>query len=200
MKFVKFKEDIELEVINLAELSKKSEKFFKTTKYFVTSIQTGIISTQTAIYFGDNRAILNAGVQNITFEVYEKLSASDFYSKIAQYLIAAENCQKSDNKEWAHNHCCHIEDLVENYLPSGSGFDVGTKFLFEDSNENKLVFSTSYHHMNANGYYDGWSHHKIIVRPDLSFGFDIKITGKDRNCIKDYIIDCFCNFEYFVKI
>ena len=75
--------------------------------------------------------------------------------------------------------------------PSGSGFDSGTKLDLEASNRNKIVFTTAFHHTNENGYYDGWTEHKITIRPDLIFGFDMKISGRDRNQIKDYIGDVF---------
>ena len=71
-------------------------------------------------------------------------------------------------------------------MPSGSGFDSGTKFDFDKSTPNKLVFQTSYHHMNQNGYYDGWTEHTITVTPSLQFGFDAVIGGRDRNGWKEY--------------
>ena len=76
-------------------------------------------------------------------------------------------------------------------LPSGSGWDCGTKLDYEKSNPDKLVFYGSYHHMNENGMYDGWTEHTIIVTPSLAFGFDVKITGRDRNDIKDYLGEMF---------
>jgi hypothetical protein len=123
-------------------------------------------------------------------------SASKFYSRIANCFVAHENCCKSGNNEWANKHIQTIEELVENYLPHGSGFDSGTEFIWDESNRNKLVFATAFHHMNEGGYYDGWSEHKVIVTPDLLFGFNIKITGRNRNDIKEYIAQCFNDFKY----
>ena len=75
--------------------------------------------------------------------------------------------------------------------PSGSGFDNGTKIDFNQSNSKCLLFFTSFHHMNENGYYTEWTEHYISIKPDLVFDIDIKISGRDENQIKDYIHDTF---------
>lgn len=121
--------------------------------------------------------------------------SKEFYSRIANLLVAHNNCVYSNN-EFARSHEERLEELVKKYLPRGSGFDAGTKFVWEESNRNKLVFTTSFHHMNEGGYYDGWTEHKIIVTPDLLFGCNIKITGKNRNNIKEYIHSRFSDFDY----
>jgi hypothetical protein len=122
--------------------------------------------------------------------------SKEFYSRIANLFVAHENCVKSGNKEYEDRHANNLEDLVKNYLPRGSGFDAGTKFIWEESNRNKLVFATSFNHMNEGGYYDGWTDHKVIVTPDLLFGYNIKITGRNRNDIKEYIHSRFHDFDY----
>lgn len=119
-----------------------------------------------------------------------------FYSKLANLFVAHENCVKSGNKEWENNHGEKLEEFVKNYLPHGSGFDNGTKFIWEESNQNKLVFSANFHHMDDNGMYCGWSEHKVIVTPDLLFGYNIKVTGQNKRDIKEYISGCFQGFDY----
>ena len=50
------------------------------------------------------------------------------------------------------------EDRVERIaaiLPSGGGFDSGTKLVFAD--DSRIVFETEFHHMNDGGFYDGWN-------------------------------------------
>ncbi len=121
-------------------------------------------------------------------EAYEK----PVYQHIAGLLIAIENCYKSNNTEWRDRHEQTLEKMVYETMPSGSGFDSGTKLDFERSNaEQKLIFHTSFHHMNDGGYYDGWTEHTVTVRPSLFHDIDIKISGRDRNEIKDYIHECF---------
>ena len=121
------------------------------------------------------------------------------YQKIALLNNARTMCEKRNNTEWFDNHTNRIEQIVKEYLPSGSGFDCGTIFNFEKSNGDKLVFNTSFHHMDENGYYSGWTEHEIIITPEFCFGFDIKVIGKNINDIKDYIEDQFIyslNEEY----
>ena len=113
------------------------------------------------------------------------------YKEIASRLNAMENCLKSGNQDWAYKHEATIRELCANELPSGSGFNNGTGFDFDKSTPEKLVFLTSYHHMNDGSYYDGWTAHSVIVTPSLQFGFNIKVTGQNRNDIKDYIAEMF---------
>ena len=92
--------------------------------------------------------------------------------------------------EWTSKHEERILDLVRDRLPSGSGFDSGTQIDFKACRADRLVFSTAFHHMNDVGFYDGWTEHKVIIRPTFD-GIDICVTGRNRNDIKDYIADCF---------
>ena len=69
-------------------------------------------------------------------------------------------------------------------LPHGSGFDMGCKIDLERSKQDKIVITTSYHHMDQNGYYAGWTDHTITVRPSFS-GIRIAIGGRDRNYFKE---------------
>ena len=116
---------------------------------------------------------------------------TQLYQHIAKCLRAHENCRKTGNTEWLSRHGATINHLVDVYMPSGSGIDRGTKLDFDRSKPNRLVFTAPYHHMNDGGMYDGWTDHDIIVYPDLSFGFDLYIGGRNRNQIKDYLGDTF---------
>jgi hypothetical protein len=95
-----------------------------------------------------------------------------------------------ENREWQQNHEKEIEWLVD-CLPSGSGWDSGTKLDLDRSTGERLVLYGGYHHMNENGFYDGWTEHEIWVRASLQFGIDLKITGRDRHGIKDYLCEMF---------
>jgi hypothetical protein len=115
------------------------------------------------------------------------------YQKIASLLQAIINCEKSNNQEWLYNHRQTIDELMKN-APAGSGFDSGTSLDFLKSTPEKLVFNTAFHHMGENGFYDGWSKHEVIITPSLAFGFNIRVTGRDRNEIKDYIAEMMDSF------
>lgn len=82
-----------------------------------------------------------------------------------------------------------IEELVRNTMPSGGGFDSGTTIDLDKSTPNKLVFHTSFHHM-TEGMYDGWTEHTVTVTPTFQ-GVNIKVGGRDRDDIKDYIVELF---------
>ena len=44
--------------------------------------------------------------------------------------------------------------------------------------------------MNEYGAYVGWTEHDVIVTPAFD-GFNLRVTGRDRNQIKEYIGDVF---------
>jgi hypothetical protein len=83
-----------------------------------------------------------------------------------------------------------IEYLVNEYLPHGSGLDGMVCVDLTRSKSNKIFIDVEYHHMNEVGMYDGWTNHSIVVTPTF-FGVDIRVTGKDRNSIKEYLADLF---------
>lgn len=113
------------------------------------------------------------------------------YQAIANRIQSINNCIENNNVEWLEKHKAKLYELVKNQMPSGSGFNNGTGIAVHMSDPNRLVFFTSFHHMNDCGFYDGWTEHKVIVTPDLSHGFNLRITGRDRNEIKDYIHEVF---------
>lgn len=84
-----------------------------------------------------------------------------------------------------------IDAAVYERMPAGSGFDSGTKLDHDASTGEKLVFTTEFHHMNEGGFYDGWTSHKITVRPSLVHGFTLSVSGRNRNDIKPYIAEMF---------
>jgi hypothetical protein len=107
-------------------------------------------------------------------------------SKFARHLAAFTQCKE----EYKQPHEDAIEEYLE-FLPHGSGIDSGVVFVWKDSKPDKLVFTFGYHHMDENGGYDGWTHHELIITPDLQHGYKIKITGKDRNNTKEYLYELF---------
>ena len=110
-------------------------------------------------------------------------------SKLSKCLIARNNC-KASKHSWQTKWEQSIDEICED-LPSGSGIDSGVKFEIDKSTPEKLVFSVPFHHMDENGYYDGWTTYKITVKPSFWQGFDLKITGRDKNWTKNYLYDLF---------
>jgi len=113
------------------------------------------------------------------------------YQILSQTLDAAFNCERTGNIEWFGNHTLRLKVLVDKYMPSGSGFDAGTALDFEKQTPGQLRFSTSFHHMNDAGMYTAWTYHEIVITPNLAHGFDIRVSGRNRSDIKDYLADVF---------
>jgi len=110
------------------------------------------------------------------------------YRRLAQLLTAIENCRSSNNP-WIDKHEQRLTHVMDT-APSGSGIDNGVQ-LDDSSTPEKLVFTADYHHMDDHGFYTSWTHHKVTVRPSLAYGIDIKVSGQNRNEIKDYLADVF---------
>jgi len=101
------------------------------------------------------------------------LTEKPVYKELARKIEAYHNSTKHNNQEWQEKHEKVIFKILQDYLPSGSGIDVGTDLDFEKSNKNKLVFVSSYHVMNPNGFYTHWIDFTVTVKPSLLFDFDI---------------------------
>lgn len=111
-------------------------------------------------------------------------------AEIASRMAAIANCRKSGNTEWLKRHFAIVYMIVKEYLPHGSGIDSGVTIIDANCSENQLTFATSYHHMNEDGYYDGWTEHIIRVYPAFN-GIRMTISGRNRNDIKEYLHDVF---------
>lgn len=82
-------------------------------------------------------------------------------------------------------------DAIMSTAPHGSGFDMEAT-LDLTSKGDRLVINMAFHHMDDNGYYDGWTEHSIIVTPTLDHvGFNLRITGRDKREIKEYIAETY---------
>lgn len=121
------------------------------------------------------------------------------FAHIASLLVAMDNCRKNGNVEWLERHRDAIDAACINHLPHGSGIDgKRTTLDFDRSTPDRLVFApVDFHHMDDNGFYDGWSEHTVIVTASLAFGYSIKVTGRDRRNIKDYLAE---QYHYVASI
>ena len=119
------------------------------------------------------------------------LAKQPLYRVLAGLVIAIETCEESGNTEWKDKHKENLHKLVEEHMPSGFGFNSGTWINRERSHGDKLLFYTSFQHMNEGGYYEGWTNHTVTVRPSLFYGIELKIGGRNRNDIKSHIEEVF---------
>src|SRR5262245_54181916 len=97
---------------------------------------------------------------------------------IAQTLAAYLNCEKSGNAEWRLRHRETLQTIIDNFLPSGSGINHGTR-LDDRSTPDRIILLCDFHHMSEHGYYDGWTSHQIVITPSLVHDFTLRITGRD---------------------
>ena len=108
------------------------------------------------------------------------------YQKIARTLQAMETC----NDELQVRHINTINMIEGEYFPHGSGIDADCYIDLDRSTKDKIWIVFDYHLMNDHGYYDGWLLLDLIVKPDLSWGFDFKIkyysNGNDKSKVQKY--------------
>ncbi len=113
------------------------------------------------------------------------------YKAIARAIGSRNRCL---SKSVGHEAILNWEEQIRKFndmLPSGSGFDCGTKINLDESNSNKIVINTSFHHMDENGGYNGWTNHAITIRAELEMDFTLRVSGRDKNQIKEYIAETF---------
>ena len=112
------------------------------------------------------------------------------WDEIASACEARRDCEKSGNVEWFEKWSdCLL--ALQDRLPHGGGFDDGTTIDIDNSGFSKIKLYTAFHHMPDIGVYDGWTNHTVTIRPMFGIGPDIKVSGKDRAGIKDYIAEVF---------
>lgn len=107
---------------------------------------------------------------------------------LSDHIQAMQNCYSKGKTEpdgWYYKHKNKVLFCVAYH---GYNYLSNFKIDIEASTPQKLVFTVDYHHMNENGFWDGWTNHKITVKPEFN-GFDIRITGEDRNHIKDVLYE-----------
>jgi hypothetical protein len=109
---------------------------------------------------------------------------------IASTVNALNRCVSKHNLDWVARHRERLAEIERDYLPRGSGIDGGCTIDEDRTTLDKIVIQTAYHHMNDVGMYDGWTEHNVTVRPTF-IGFDIKVSGRNRNDVKDYLAECF---------
>lgn len=120
---------------------------------------------------------------------------SPLYRILATLVEQHARCTSEHANESQRAHApavrSRIAGLVGNHMPSGGGVDCGTVLDLDASRPNRLVFCVQFHHMNIFGVYAGWTSHDVVLTPDLASGFNLRITGPNRNDVKDDLADLF---------
>jgi hypothetical protein len=105
------------------------------------------------------------------------------------HTVSAYHASILRGSSWAEKHAATLQRLAKE-LPSGSGIDCGTE-VDQRSTADRIVLTLSFHHMNESGMYSGWTSHEIIITPSFIGRFSLRITGRDRNQIKEYLSDVY---------
>lgn len=112
---------------------------------------------------------------------------------ITNFNQARRNCASSGNSDWEAEHESRLAWVEKNLLPSGAGFDGGTKFKRGRSDNANLYFITSFHHMNEQGFYTHWSELVIVAKSTFA-GIEIdfvKNSHKEDERFLDYVAEVF---------
>lgn len=112
------------------------------------------------------------------------------YVELAARISAMANCLKEGNEHWYGNHGLVIDEIMKTG-PTGSGVDTGLQLMYDKSKTDHLVIAFGYHHMSETGFYEGWTDHELVITPSLHLDYLLRITGQDRNNIKEYLNDIF---------
>ena len=113
------------------------------------------------------------------------------YQAIATAVDARLNCQATGNDEWYDRWTERLTTMAKK-LPSGSGLDIGPKIDLVRSQPNRIVIADcDYHHLNEHGCYVRWTEHEVIITPCLAHGFRLRVTGRNRNDVKEVIHSAF---------
>jgi hypothetical protein len=108
--------------------------------------------------------------------------------QLGRLIAQAKHTDKKTG--WFDPSAKQVRSFVHEYLPSGSGLDGDIVVDFSRCNSNQVVIDVEYHHMNEVGMYTGWTNHSIVVTPSFD-GIDVCVTGKNKNDIKEYLLDLF---------
>ena len=113
--------------------------------------------------------------------------------KIALLLTGIELCelrQLMDEdlclEKSIYDYKCQLEKVIENFLPSGSGFNYGYDIDFEESDQSQLVVNFHFQHITSNGYYVATTSHRLVVDFGLSEVEDIDIEDIDIEDIQQW--------------
>ena len=131
--------------------------------------------------------------------IYSKTLAQEIQGAMSAYLNSIKHGSPSSVHYWED----YLSAIEQEFLPHGSGFDSGCVISPDESTHDYFVINTAYHHMDENGFYCGWSNHRIKVLPSHVHGIDFKIVSQDhrdpydkrknslKSCFMDYLHETF---------
>lgn len=103
---------------------------------------------------------------------------------------AERNCAKAGNHEQGERWAAMLGRIERVHLPSGAGIDSGCTIERRRTGACTIVIAFGYHHMDEDGFYTEWTHHRATIRATFG-GIDVTVSGQDRNEVKEYLADTF---------
>ena len=80
--------------------------------------------------------------------------------------------------------------LFKEVLPNGNGIEAGCVISLK-STKKRIVIDTLYWHTNDSDETSRWTAHQVIITPSFEREINIRITGKNKDNVKDYLHDIF---------
>jgi len=115
------------------------------------------------------------------------------YRALAEAMQSLRNCEASKPTSpsggWATRWANVVRELVSS-LPHGSGFDSDPRISLQQSKPDRIVIDGSFHKMDSNGYYCGWSDFRVTVKPTFD-GIDVDARGAGSTDLNDYIAETY---------
>ena len=100
------------------------------------------------------------------------------YQKIARVVSQKNKSLNEIEKELT---------LLKELLPYGGGIESGCVISLE-STKKRIVIITNYWHPN---YSDEWTNHQVVITPSFVGEINLRITGKNKDNVKEYLQDIF---------
>jgi len=106
---------------------------------------------------------------------------------VGQLMGAIEGCLVQNRAEWQAKHEHTLRQFVRETAPCGQTW-YSTGLNIKKSSTTQLVFRGAFRHE------DRWTEHTITVKPNFGLGFTFKISGLNKNDVKDCLKEMFTNW------
>ena len=110
------------------------------------------------------------------------------YKKISALINAIKS---SKNQKYIDKWEEELEILIDDYLPSGSGFNNTPNIIMDSCSRERIFLNIPFQELHKNGYYNELINLTIIVKSDLQHDFDIVCLNNIDTGILDYILDTY---------
>lgn len=111
-------------------------------------------------------------------------------AKLTDYFIYWKDANQCLDKKWVVPSKARLSELLEP-LPRSNGLDAGVVFDWNRSKPNKFIFSFNYYYRDKRGDRSGWTRHQLIITAGYFNKFYMRITGRNKNKMKESLLTLF---------